>query len=388
MQSWIGPVGLALMVGTQAGAAIDEAGAFKRSLVDPGDSARLQRVMLKAQAGEPVTVAVIGGSITAGAKASQPELKYGALIAAWWQKQFPESKITFVNAGIGATGSAHAAHRAQQHLLSHQPDFVVVEYAVNDGNTKESAETLEGLIRQILKQPEAPAIVVLYMMHTGGGNAQQWHSQAADHYHLPQVSFRDALWPEIRDGRIAWEDVEADQVHPNDRGHRYAAEFVIQYLASVKSKLPASAPPVPATPAPLFSDLFEYATFFNAETITPLEMAGFEPGGKSPFGLQWQGHNPGDRLVFEVEGTSIGLLYFRIKRNQGMASAQVDDRPPIKLQGWFDQDWGGYNAWQLLARGLPQGKHRVTITILDEQAEASDGHEFQVQALMAAGLPH
>ena len=40
---------------------------------------------------------------------------------------------------------------AKRDLLSHHPDFVVVEYAVNDPNTQAAAESLEGLIRQIVR---------------------------------------------------------------------------------------------------------------------------------------------------------------------------------------------------------------------------------------------
>ncbi|HPM83543.1 MAG TPA: hypothetical protein PLF81_22720, partial [Candidatus Anammoximicrobium sp.] len=44
-----------------------------RSVVTAGDTARLQRALAKGRRGEPVTVAVIGGSITAGAGASSRE---------------------------------------------------------------------------------------------------------------------------------------------------------------------------------------------------------------------------------------------------------------------------------------------------------------------------
>jgi hypothetical protein len=97
-----------------------------RSLVRTGDRARMQRVMVRASQGDPVTVAVIGGSITAGAAATQQEKRFGNLVAQWWRLNFPRAKIRFVNAGIGATGSDYGALRAERDLLSKQPDFVVV----------------------------------------------------------------------------------------------------------------------------------------------------------------------------------------------------------------------------------------------------------------------
>jgi lysophospholipase L1-like esterase len=183
---------------TAAAQAFDNAALFPRSLVSTGDLSRVWQVLAKAERGEKVTVAVIGGSITQGAKASKPELRYGNLVAAWLRQAFPKAQVEFVNAGIGATGSNFGALRARRDLLSHSPDFVVVEYGVNDGNTQAAAETLEGLVRQILKQPNRPAVVQLFMMHQGGGNAQEWHGKVGAHYSLPIVSYRDALGLDLR----------------------------------------------------------------------------------------------------------------------------------------------------------------------------------------------
>jgi lysophospholipase L1-like esterase len=245
MSKW---AGLAVFVFSAAWARGADLGALApQALVSTGDLSRVRQVLERARRGEPVTVAVIGGSITAGAKASRPELRYGNRVADWWRTAFPQAKVTFVNAGIGATGSNFGALRARRGLLSHNPDFVVVEYGVNDGNTQAFAETLEGLVRQILKQPNRPAVVQLFMMHQGGGNAQEWHGKVGAHYRLPIVSYRDALWPENQASRIAWDAVMADEVHPNDLGHACAAEYVNHLLDVARASRPCSSPsPAPA----------------------------------------------------------------------------------------------------------------------------------------------
>jgi len=58
----------------------------------------------------------------------------------------------------------------------------------------------------------------------------------------------------------------------------------------------------------------------------------------------------------------------------------------VKINGWFNADWGGYSAWELVARDLAPGRHRLTIQLLDEKAEASTGHHFEVRSVLAAGL--
>ncbi|MBX7259941.1 MAG: SGNH/GDSL hydrolase family protein, partial [Candidatus Hydrogenedentes bacterium] len=197
---------------TEENALLSDSAALSRSVVSMGNPARLQRAFAKARRGEKVTVGVLGGSITQGAMASKPENRYGDRIAQWWRDTFPQAQIEYVNAGIGATGSDIGAFRVGDHLLTKKPDFVVVEYAVNDLNAPAFAETLEGVVRQILESRNRPAVMLLFMMNNKGMNAQEQHAPIGAHYGLPMVSFRDALWPEIEAGTIAWSDVEADEV--------------------------------------------------------------------------------------------------------------------------------------------------------------------------------
>ena len=384
------------------------------SLVSLGDTARLQHALAKARRGDsPLTVAVIGGSITGGAKASTREKNYGSLVAKWWRETFPKAagarsapgkssvlgqgaayrvplrgtalKVEFVNAGIGATGSNYGALRAQRDLLSHHPDFVVVEYGVNDGNTQACAETYEGLVRQTLNQPNQPAVMLLFMMHNNGGNAQEWQSKVGAHYGLPMVSFRDALWPEIQAGRMKWEDVEADMVHPNDRGHAYAAQFVTEVLQRLLKDLPAddALPAVKPVPAPLFTDLFEHVSLLEANALKPVTNEGWSYDAKDRC---WKSSQPGSVVEFEVEGRVIFFMEWHIRGPMGKAKVQVDDRPPVTIDAWFDQTWGGFRRTSELARDLKPGAHRVRVELLEEKNPASDGHEFRILGLGAAGV--
>ena len=341
-------------------AASDEKELCSRSLVSIGDTARVQRALAKARRGETVTVGVIGGSITQGAAASQPEKRYGDLVAAWWRKTFPKAKIEFVNAGIGATGSDYGALRAKRDLLSHRPDFVIVEYAVNDSDNDAAAETLEGLVRQVLDETNSPAVMLLFTMHQDGGNAQKSHAKVGRHYGLPMVSFRDSLWPEIEQGRMKWSDVEADVVHPNDRGHEYCARFIIQFLETVLSDISAGAPPrgIKPTPGPLFSDLFEHVALVEADALKPVANQGWTYDATQPSNKCWKTDQPGSVIEFTMEGKAIVLMDWHIRGPMGQAKVQVDDLPPVVRDAWFDQTWGGYRVTTTMARDLKPGQHR------------------------------
>jgi lysophospholipase L1-like esterase/dienelactone hydrolase len=376
-------MGVALILGAVAAQAFDGAALGPQALTGTGDLCRVWQVMDRAQRGEKVTVAVIGGSITAGAKASQPGLRYGNLVADWWRKAFPAAEVVFVNAGVGATGSNFGALRASRDLLAHAPDFVVVEYGVNDGNTQAAAETLEGLLRQILEQPKRPAVVQLFMMHQGGGNAQEWHGKVGRHYGLPIVSFRDALWPEIQAGRLAWETVMADGVHPNDLGHACAAAYVGHLLDVARAARPARQPPPPPLPAPLLSDLYASTALFEAPQLTPLSNSGWTLDTTLK---AWRSDQPGSMIVFELDGTALFAMHQVIKRAMGKVRVQIDDGPPAVLDGWFNQTWGGYRNTVLLAKDLKPGRHAVRIELLAEKNPGSDGHLFNLYGLGAAGV--
>ncbi|MFZ2643385.1 MAG: SGNH/GDSL hydrolase family protein [Verrucomicrobiia bacterium] len=362
----------------------DFAALCPRALVSEGNLARLQHALARARRGETVTVAVIGGSITAGAKASKPPKRYGELVGAWWRQQFPKAEIKFVNAGIGATGTNYGALRARRDLLAQRLDFVIAEYACNDRNTCEAAETLEGLTRQILRQPGRPALLLLFMMHQGGGNAQEWHSKVGTHYALPMISYCDALWPEIKAGRIKWDAVMADVVHPNDAGHECAAKLVTHFLDKVLKELPADGRlrAIEPVPSPLLSDLFERTMLMEAGDLKPIKNDGWTYDARWK---NWHSEKPGSVIEFEISGRLVYSMHFVVRRAMGKAKAQVDDAPPVTLDGWFDQTWGGYRNTTVVARDLKPGSHRVRFELLEEKSPKSDGHSFEIMGLGAAG---
>lgn len=356
-----------------------------RALVSGGEDVRLRRLLDKAQRGEPVTVGVIGGSITQGASATKEEWRYGNRVAAWWRERFSKADARLVNAGIGATGSDYGALRAQRDLLSHQPDLVIVEYAVNDANTRAAAETLEGLLRQILQQPNQPAVVLLFMMDQQGHNAQEWFAKVGAHYHLPMVSYRDALWPEIEAGRLRWSDISPDAVHPNDRGHAYAARFVTSLLESCLTNLPSAGAlgGLPSTPDPLFTGLYEHTSLSEADALKPVSNRGWS---YDPKDRCWKSDQPGSVIEFEGVGTALLTMHYVVRGPMGRARVTVDEGTPRVLEGWFDQTWGGYRQTQGIAHDLKAGRHRVRFELLEEKHAQSSGHEFRLLGLGAAGI--
>ncbi|MEI7634404.1 MAG: SGNH/GDSL hydrolase family protein [bacterium] len=363
-----------------------------RSVAYPGDTARLDRVMEKALRGEPLTLGVVGGSITEGGVASSVDKRWANRVAAWWTATFPKSKLTFVNAGLGATGSNIGAHRVQRDLLCHKPDFVVIEFAVNDNCTSGAMETMEGLVRQILALPNQPAALMLCTMHQDGMNTQPFHDLIGRYYGLPIISYRDALWPEIQAGRIKWSDIAGDHVHPNDLGHQYLAEFVTGYLKQTLAHLfeAKNLPAIKPLPKPLISDIYARTAWWDGANLKPARNQGWQVSDPTPppktFGKCWVADKPGSTMELEVEGAALTMLYYSEKADLGMAEVRVDGGAPEKLDAWFPMSWGGYTAFRSIGHDLTPGRHQIQITLLKEKAPASKGHRFEIRAILAAGL--
>ncbi len=234
------------------------------------------------------------------------------------------------------------------------------------------------------RAPNHPALIYLFLVTEPGVSAQEWEAKVGQHYHLPMISYRDAIWPEILSKRLAFADLSPDHIHPNDRGHQACAQFVNHLLdLTLRTEPPDNAPPAPgALPPPLLTHRFDHTALFEAAALKPTHNDGWQ---FDPAGACWRANRPGSAIEFEIEGRSIAAMYYRIRKDMGQVSVQVDDGPPTLLDAWFEGTWGGYRQTTTVAKDLPAGKHRVKLTLLDTKSPDSTGHEFKLLALGAAG---
>jgi hypothetical protein len=327
--------------------------------VSHGDGGRLRTVFEKARRGEPVTVAAVGGSITAGgSQTKDPANRYVQQVAKWFEANFPKSKISFVNAGIGGTNSFYGAMRLHRDVLAKRPDLVIVEWAVNNHAGKDFGESYEGVLRQLLRDPGNIAVIELFFMHKDGENAQMWQEILGRHYQLPMVSFRDALWPEFTSGRIPWDDLYADVVHPKDAGHLVAARLLTNLL---ETALQAQAGHGPAAgfPSPLISDLYENCTFSLYENLIATANSGWKRSTDQKF---WEGCASGDAVEFEFKGRALFMGYDFDKENAPQAVFSVDGGSQMPLKEDAHR--------RPIATNLSAGTHRIRIEIKSSAASS------------------
>ena len=228
--------------------------------------ARLKELFRRAAAGQELTIGFLGGSITQGSLSTQPGNAYAFRVYQWFVDTFPQSKFHYVNGGIGGTDSLYGVARAVTDVLMYQPDFVVVDFSVNDLEVPFRQETYEGVVRKLLAWPSHPAVVLLNnIYYDTGETSQDEHNAVGDHYGVPHVSIRDSIYKDLRAGKYASRTLlSPDGLHPNDYGHGLVAGEIIKLLEAVNAHR-EEPEQEPAFPAPLTANAYE-----NARRLTPV----------------------------------------------------------------------------------------------------------------------
>lgn len=364
----------------------------------------LPRFFAKARAGHPLTVAYFGGSIT-NHEGWRPQT------FARLQQMVPQSRLSMVNAAVGGTGSIVGVFRADRDLITHRPDLVFIEFAVNDAGDaarrpRDVLRALEGIIRKVrLANPEADLCLV-YTMQTANVDtlrsgrcqlAAALHEQVAVHYHLPSIHVGPAVVHAIDASeavflgkvadKAAGRDAQGrlvlteDNTHPViPTGHAFYADIVMRSLLT----LAAAAPPAAAQPAPLPPPLLGESW----ERATTIPLAGHAlfrgaweklTSGSGPacmrfgrshyawFPFLFRTGQPGASVTVRFRGTMIGLKGMD-GPDSGIVEIRVDDRPPT-----LDNHFTVYNTrWFYGGASLPElpaGEHTITWTLSAEKPD-------------------
>ncbi|MCR5675192.1 MAG: SGNH/GDSL hydrolase family protein [Lachnospiraceae bacterium] len=404
---------------------------------------RLHRFLARAAAGEELTVGFFGGSITQGCLASRDELCYARRFFDLLSARFPEARLHYVNGSIGGTGSHFGAMRLWNDLLMYRPDLVIVDFSVNDaeavlplyedndgkarggtdwhrgaedapaasgsdGAMKIYPETFEAVLRGILRAGTSPAVIVLNnVFYDTGVSTEEEHNAVASHYGVPHVSVRDTILPRIKNGEFTREDLSADGLHPNDRGHELIAEELMKLVGSIAEQA-ENDPEDEATgdllrldgasaadlhgelPAPLTDNTYEGIGYFTIANCVP-ELEGFradseeKKGHLDCFRNGWIGCREGDRLRITLSGADLAVVYRKtIRRPSPVAELVLDGdlAHPVTLDGNFDQDWGDCLFLQPILHHGRDGKHSIEITIV--RATPQDRAPFYLLAFGAS----
>lgn len=336
---------------------------------------RLKRCMKDAELGKELTIGFLGGSITQGSLATKEENRYAYRVFEWWKKTFPRAKFHYVNGGIGGTTSHYGVARAVTDVLMYQPDFVVVDFSVNDDPDEFFEETYEGVIRKLLSWPSEPAVVLLNnVFYDTGVNAQEYHNAVGNWYKVPHVSIKNTVYQRMQLGEFSREEITPDGLHPNDKGHELVANEIIKFLEMVR--ISKSEPEYDSSlPVAKTANAYENAKRLTIREISP-ELCGFradtreKTGHLDHFKNGWIGKKYGDKISFEFECSCIAVQYRKTIQKPACVAQLVldgDREHPVLLDGNFDEDWGDCLYLQPVLHHGKHAIHKIEIEIISEK---------------------
>ena len=353
-----------------------------------GNNLRLKNVISRARNGEDVTIAVIGGSVTEGAGANKYQECWAYRTAEGFRQRYGAgdgSNVHFINAAVSGTASAFGWLRWERDVNSRVADpdgladLVIIEYAVNDGADPTRHQAYESMVRQILAQPNAPAVILLFAVFDGGYTLQDELRKIGDACGLMMISIRDSAYRQI--GKH-WTSKEfySDGWHPTSLGHGVMADCVLSAIEAAEA-LPAAEEDIRCDVPPVYgTGYLGLKTLYAADSHPEIGLVrgGFSHDDQRVFRNGTVGrvcgsnfaHLAGDsnEPISFTAGFSKLLVVYRVcdKADYGRAEVLVDGRV-MRTLGGGSGDWG--QPLETLCYESPVSlEHRVEIRMTEDTA--------------------
>ena len=232
--------------------------ALRDSVMSVGNNARLKKVIERAQNGEVITLATIGGSITEGAGASSYKECWASRFHIRFKTAYGAedgSNVCFVNAGVGGTPSPFGYMRYQREVVNRVPaadtdglpDVVVIEFSVNDWEEPTKHRCFESMVKEILDAPNEPAVILLFAVFRNGFNLQNDLRRIGKNYDLMMVSIKDGFYGHFGK-ELKKEGFFSDEYHPTSLGHRIMTDCLMQAVGDAAEAETDAAPDLDVKP--------------------------------------------------------------------------------------------------------------------------------------------
>jgi lysophospholipase L1-like esterase len=354
----------------------------------------LQNSLYKFEVEKKGTVAFIGGSIT------QME-GYRPIIAEWLENRFPETKFTFINAGISSTCSTTGAFRLRSHVLEKDVDLLLVEFAVNDDQDANhsllnAVRGMEGIIRQARTYSPDLDIIGTHFVNLGMLELIQKgetpisvlaHNKVHEHYNIPTNYVARELADQIQAGTFTWQQYGG--VHPKKPGNTLAAEGAIALMKEAWSNKTASKPVAHQIPEKVLDNGSYFHGHFLPDCSVSLE-GGFvhhvpdwksiKGGFRNTFaGMKlFCGETAGNSAKIQFKGNTLAA-YVLAGPDAGIVEVEVDGIYKGKVDLLHHYSRGlHYPRTVILAANLCEGEHTAVIKVSEEKNDASKGNAVRV----------
>jgi len=357
---------------------------IENSLLGTGNNYRLKQVIAKARAGEDVTLAFIGGSITEGYNAGTSEIFAKIVYDFFCENYGTGDNVHYVNAGLSGTPSSLGLLRSDRDLFAYEPDLIFIEFAVNDGSSITDNTGFESLVYKALSQENDPAVILLISVVENGYTRQDSMNLLGFRYELTRIGVKPAIWPFIEDGTIAWSDWSNDGSHPNTWGHAMYASFIIDAIKAAD----AAEPDPEYELSEIFLKGYNHSNMvmidrsMNMDAITLDSIGSFaEQGDLESFDEGWKytgSSTENNAFTFTYTGRAMYITYKDTPTGSpyGSADVYVDGEYKMSLHGSSDDGWHN-PVIECIFTEKEAGTHTVEIRMNDDSLDK----DFSILAL-------
>ncbi len=314
---------------------------YRNGIYSMGNTYRLCEKIEKAQRGEKVRIAYLGGSITEG---DGLDTCYARRSYEYFADTFGTgSNVEYDNAGLSGTSSAVGLIRAQYDILNDDPDIIFIEFSVNDHPEELYKKSFEGLVRQCLSQKNEPAVIVLINRAQGGYTMHTQMAAVGRNYDVPVLSMDNSLTGAFFSQLLQKSDYYKDEYHPHPDGCKLISDTIAYfYRQALKTENRSESYRMPTSTV--------YGTEYATATLAaPWELSDVVTGSfkesdsnyRFPYGWKFEKGSANTPMTFKTTGKGIFILY-QSNGNQsfGNLKATVNGKTSV-ISGKRNYAWGG-----------------------------------------------
>ncbi len=354
----------------------------------------LDNFLFRVRSEKKATVAFLGGSITAGAGWRDKVMYY-------LEHTYPETKFTFINAGIPSLGSLPHAFRLKTDVLSKGPvDLLFFESAVNDlaNGTPVSFQrrAMEGIVSHALKFNPFMNIVIMAFAdeikikdYNEGKISEevQVHDDIARYYHLPFINLAKEVTERINAKEFTWE-ADFKDLHPSPFGQEIYFR-TMQRLLEISStqKFPSRVVPV-KLPPPLEKFNYSRGEYIPVDRARNLNGFKIDPSWKPADEAKTRkgfvnvpmlvSEQAGSSFEFSFKGNAVGVALIA-GPDAGIIQYTIDNGQEKTIDLFTQWSKSLHLPWFLmLGDCLTSGKHFVRIKITDSHNLRSIGTSCRI----------
>lgn len=356
---------------------------------------------LHANREKEVSVAFLGGSITAGQGWRDRVMQY-------LEHAYPQTKWNFLNAGIPSLGSLPHAYRFESDVLAHgDVDLLFIESAVNDLANQtpplQQMRALEGIVRQARNaRPDMDIVLMAFadepkLSDYASGRVPAEvgvHQKVAKHYKLPFINLSEEVYKRIEAKEFTWKEDFVD-LHPSTFGHQlYARTIRTMFELSDPDKVPSRIRSY-RMPAPI--DRFSYAQGEYVSVDRAEHERGFrvDPSWKPSDQARTRrrfvempmlvSDEAGSSFEFSFEGNAVGIALVS-GPDAGIIRYSIDGGQEQTKDLFTQWSRSLHLPWYLiLGDGLAEGKHTLRVTLLADHHPKATGSACRIVYFLVNG---